>query len=718
MAKKGGGGSLQADITNDDEWDTLMERKGLIVIDIYTDWCGPCVGMMSNLKKVKLEIGSEYLHLAMANADHISKLDRFKGRSEPTWMFVGTGYLLKVSYGCDAPNLIKEIIEQLKIETEVLEGKRDRIFYPFDQMTPDEKRKLDEIEGKKAIEQAKERAEVEARRDKVKRRYLGRIARKFFNFSLVIYFPNAIKISEEEGRKTAPAAYKLMGLYDTVGLSIVDQLEVQLKREEIVDIFYNSNYNIPQKLVELMLKEEVIVSLVQMTPPLKLPKPEQLPLKTDSQTSVKSITADILNVVEDNLCQLVYGPTKNPETATPNSVYTTFETVDADGNKLPPCWTPLEYISKCAAAHVIFPAIIAGLNVKEIPVPPPCYIMAFDGERAQEILDAIKQFASEIVHLGYFDSTVAEIAKKLCDTVYELEELPDEIYDTSKIVIAVSREKSDPTLVMTQLGPTYVSPDKKNAEQEVETFFPPSIYEETEIDPWGPPPHLTPLQWFDEEGNEYIEDYMSDPYYPDVIRRARKMVRRFDGTEIEDGVQIPIPPEEVAEIEERERIEYEEMRIRRRKERERRKREALQRAKAEEAGYEEEEVAEEEVVESVKEEEVEGREDEGIPIKEEEYNRFLELEKEILEIAYQKQREEEEARERERLEKKRPEVKKKEEVIKFTEAQYEAFEYDLFRKYEFLDFMDVMPGLIKKDQPPPTTATPQQQQAPPPQRPK
>lgn len=79
------------------------------------------------------------------------------------------------------------------------------------------------------------------------------------------------------------------------------------------------------------------------------------------------------------------------------------------------------------------------------------------------------------------------------------------------MVIALSKEQSDPTLIMTQLGPVYVSPDIKTADREVELFFPPfTIEEEDEPDPWGPPPPPPPPVWIDENGNEYLEIYISN----------------------------------------------------------------------------------------------------------------------------------------------------------------------------------------------------------------
>uniref|UniRef100_A0A6P4F7E6 LOW QUALITY PROTEIN: fibrous sheath CABYR-binding protein-like n=1 Tax=Drosophila rhopaloa TaxID=1041015 RepID=A0A6P4F7E6_DRORH len=160
MAKKGGQQQLQADLQTDEDLERFMERPGLLVLDVYSEWCGPCLGMVGSLRKIKLEIGGDNLHLAICKSDTITSLKRFNKRSEPIWLFVTGGRAVNIMFGSDVPKMISLLTKELE---KVVQKAPRPIAYRMDELQPIE---VEQLRVKmEAIERA-ERAEFEVKHKK------------------------------------------------------------------------------------------------------------------------------------------------------------------------------------------------------------------------------------------------------------------------------------------------------------------------------------------------------------------------------------------------------------------------------------------------------------------------------------------------------------------------------------------------------------------------
>ncbi|CAH8440111.1 unnamed protein product [Dicrocoelium dendriticum] len=220
MAKKRTEVTLQEEIETQEQWDNVLQREGLLVIDIYQEWCGPCKAAVGIFKRMKSELNDDLLNFAVAKADAIESLERYRGKCEPCFLFFGSGHLVAAVRGINPPEIIRNITEKLKLEHEVLRGEAER------------------IEIKDPVLLAQELAEAEERRRKEEEEEILQ------ETTIVILKPDVVKSGKAE---------EIISELRSNGIEILQRVTYQFTKED-VEKFYARQKDEPyfNKLVEFM----------------------------------------------------------------------------------------------------------------------------------------------------------------------------------------------------------------------------------------------------------------------------------------------------------------------------------------------------------------------------------------------------------------------------------------------------------------------------------
>ncbi|XP_071070619.1 thioredoxin domain-containing protein 6 isoform X2 [Dasypus novemcinctus] len=117
---------MHINISTQELWEEMLSSKGLTVVDVHQGWCGPCKPVVSLFQKMRAEVGLDLLHFALAEADSLDVLEKYRGKCEPTFLFYAGGELVAVVRGANAPLLQKTILDQLEAEKKVLTEGKDR----------------------------------------------------------------------------------------------------------------------------------------------------------------------------------------------------------------------------------------------------------------------------------------------------------------------------------------------------------------------------------------------------------------------------------------------------------------------------------------------------------------------------------------------------------------------------------------------------------------
>ena len=98
--------SLQSDqvmvVTSEQDWDRLVHTAGLVLVDVYSGWCGPCSSMEAHLKRLRMAsiMAEDRVSLARACCDHIEELAPFRKDPRPTWYFLLSNGNAMHCYNC------------------------------------------------------------------------------------------------------------------------------------------------------------------------------------------------------------------------------------------------------------------------------------------------------------------------------------------------------------------------------------------------------------------------------------------------------------------------------------------------------------------------------------------------------------------------------------------------------------------------------------------
>jgi len=133
MARKKQELALQLEIDSREEWDDLLSKDGLIVVDVYQSYGGSCKGLEPRFRTLNNILGDNKLRFAIAKADTIDALEDYRGKCEPCFLFFANKSLVASIRGANAPLIVRTIQNELNYEHRVLKGEvqRKSIKDPF-----------------------------------------------------------------------------------------------------------------------------------------------------------------------------------------------------------------------------------------------------------------------------------------------------------------------------------------------------------------------------------------------------------------------------------------------------------------------------------------------------------------------------------------------------------------------------------------------------------
>ncbi|CAG9862739.1 unnamed protein product [Phyllotreta striolata] len=443
MALKG----LQLHVQSDEEWDALLLNDGVIVVDIYSEWCGPCVGMAPTLRKLKSEFGGDLLVLAVAKSDNIKALKRFRNKSEPTWLFISKGQMMNLMFGANALEITGAVFEEVNRERQARENFTARTEgMPISKLHPIEMHRYDEVQKQMKLAKEKEEAKkMKCFRDRKVNECKNVL--KNVSMGVMLVFPCA----KEKYKSLIKEALK--------------ENDCVIADEECVRM-------------DVDLLEEMFYFYEEEEPPFDEASLNSLLNAKCILLAIRSLQVVDSSVWEELMARIIYGKSSRSPPGDRSCFYQKMQTDMEDRQTgevqiLTGVWIPKKPYIRATMLRMFFPKYSDNLEVPDPGPLPPHYAMVFDTPKIKSALKIMGKWPKEFIYYGFFTSEDPENTELVAKSVQRLER-PDykskRTYE-EKLVISVCKKKSELILELVQLGPLYMSTTTEEGAKETDMFF-------------------------------------------------------------------------------------------------------------------------------------------------------------------------------------------------------------------------------------------------------
>ncbi|XP_017880586.1 uncharacterized protein LOC108625254 [Ceratina calcarata] len=474
--------ALQIPVDCEEDWEQLLERKGLILADIYSEWCGPCIAMVSTLRNVKLEVGTDAITYAIVKNDNIEDLQRFRGRSEPVWMFIQDGKMVNLIFGANCPHIRKVLMKEIK---RVQNDEEPEMRLDVSTRTPEEEILFQQKEAiRKAIEDRK-RAKEEA---EYREKYEAFLAQMMFELSeetALVFYPWVLR--DEEGRHRdkyqSPQYLELINTLFKQNFDILEELRIHLNEENIEKMFVESNVEITKELIAGLTEGRTIAMRLKG----RRPHPDwPVPYPFECPKGTKRCPQRQINDVEDYLVHLLTSKTPLlqgtvvpvPENSSYMERHVYEHVVDPEDEEdfprtHPAVWVPPQARSKVHVYTTLFSNYMEVVHPYEEPVPPPPYcVFKFYYSKFPVVQETCTQFPDAVEYFGAFEYDKPPMARRMASSPEDFERKERFHTGNEVFVIIIRRVTEDAFLSFASIYPYFVTEDDEEAQAMIDEYFP------------------------------------------------------------------------------------------------------------------------------------------------------------------------------------------------------------------------------------------------------